>query len=192
MTSILLGRCRSGRRWFWVAQEIDGSKSHEEWSCLYGWEDTKERAVDAARAVAKQLGATDDNQRCWERVARQRLKEINKAKRPQPAASNDKPTEYLFSHVGYISDQDGSAYSWTLAFPIIKKTPTRIYYDRRGQEWPHREGGRCSQISWGDDDVGLIDRREIEAHGFACKRGRYRGDDHELYLQPDPDWRTTG
>jgi hypothetical protein len=189
-----IGRCRSGRRWFWVAERSEHYRPYEQWPRLHGWEDTKEQAEAAARAAAKELGARDDDHghlHCWEYVGRARLKDINKAKRGARFPTNGQPTEYLFSVVGYTSDQTGETHSWVLAFPIVRKTAARIYYDKRGKQWPHREGGHTSLHCHDGDEVGFVDRHEIEANGFASKRGRYSRDDDTLYLQPQSDWHVT-
>ena len=179
------GCCRSGRRWFWVIEEDCRYKPYEEWPHQCGWEDTKEQALATVRKVIESINGRNLSGP-WAYAASNRLKQINKAKRggTPRMANNGEPIEYLFSRVGYTSDQNSTYRSWVLAFPVVRKTAARIYYDKRGREWPHREDGYKSSC-WHDDEIGFVDREEIETKGYARKRGRhFTADDYELHLTP--------
>jgi hypothetical protein len=63
---IASGRCKSGRRWFWIAAQVYGVEAHkcDDPVCIYGgpheygWEDTEEVALKAMSEAAVRLNAT--------------------------------------------------------------------------------------------------------------------------------------
>ncbi|MER6351240.1 hypothetical protein ABT186_05160 [Streptomyces sp. NPDC001634] len=154
---IFWGRCRSGRRWFWVAREIDGDDAH-------GWASTPDEASRQANAAAVQLAAGRyANVRVLHGVAAEKLKKLNAAKRqektPKPKRPQPKVTPPA-EPIGYLYAVELGRYdlddvTWipgkVVSFPITKKTAKRVYYLRpRGPfEW----------------QPGYVDRQELERHG---------------------------
>lgn len=154
---IFWGRCRSGRRWFWTANEYDGEQIH-------GWADTPNDASSQANAAALKLAAGRyANIHVLHGTATQQLKKLNVAKRiakaPKSARTGAVPPP---NPVGYLYGIKPGCYAldditWipgeVVQFPITKKTAKRIYYQRpRGSfEW----------------ESGYVDRQELEAHGSA-------------------------
>lgn len=158
---IFWGRCRSGRRWFWTANEYDGEQIH-------GWADTPDDASRQANAAALRLAAGRyANINVLHSVAAEKLKKINAAKRaakptrgPRGHASPQSPP----NPVGYLYAVEPGRYrlddeTWIPAkvvrFPITKKTPKRIYYLRP----------RFLYLPGPDWQPGYIDRQELEQHG---------------------------
>lgn len=154
---IMWGRCRSGRRWFWTAQEFDGGDAH-------GWADSPDEASRQANAAATRLAAGRyANVRVLHQIATQKLKALNEAKRstakpktkrtrtgPVPPAE---PVGYLYAiEPGrYALDDQTWIPGGIVQFPITKKTARRIYYlrPRYRSEW----------------EPGYVDRQELERTG---------------------------
>ena len=77
---IWYGRCRSGRRWFWAAEEHTGAGDSEK---AHGLEDTEDAANAAARAAVEHLAdGAPAVAYLRHKVATRTLKDINAAKRP--------------------------------------------------------------------------------------------------------------
>jgi hypothetical protein len=105
------------------------------------------------------------------------LKEINRAKwkeRPAADGSNAKVAEYLYGHTmsGEISD------GHPVRFRITKKTKKRIFYLRQKEEIDvhgnpviYPENIRSSDYF--DDQIGFVDRQELEETGEVHNRGRH-------------------
>lgn len=151
---IFWGRCRSGRRWFWTANECDGEQIH-------GWADTPNDASRQANAAALQLAAGRyANIRVLHGVATEQLKKLNakrtakaaKAKPPRATPPTD-PIGYLYTIKLGRYDLDDQTWipGRVISLPITKKTAKRIYYLRpRGPfEW----------------EPGYVDRQELERLG---------------------------
>jgi hypothetical protein len=180
---IFFGRCRSGRRWFWAAQLFEDCDE-----ALYGWTDTEDEALTAARAAVERLTAGQDAVACLtQSTATYQLKEVNKAKRTarltaRPSSAKDSKTiEYLYGHTrgGEVSE------GHPVRFRITKKTAKRIFYlqwgeviDTSGEPVPGYEEMR----SWMKDKVGFVDRQELETKGEVYNYGRHWCDsDFHLY-----------
>jgi hypothetical protein len=168
---VVFGRCRSGRRWFWVAIDLDYYyKEQKDHLRLYGWEDREEAASAAARAAAEglanQLGSVAKVGRAG--YAAVVLKELNAEKRRQrPAAttSDSKTIEYLYGESYYEGFH-------LHEFRVTKKTTKRIYYIRR-------------QYQGRDPEIGFVDRQELEAKGEVRNRGvHWSSNDSVLYSAP--------
>ena len=86
------GRCNSGRRWFWTAylwsQRRPGGSGFYDPEYLFGWEDTEQQAMQAARdAVIKLANGDKALAEYRARIATEKLKELNAAKRAARVAS---------------------------------------------------------------------------------------------------------
>jgi hypothetical protein len=161
---IMLGRCRSGRRWFWATTEIDGATEH-------GWEDTQPAALAAAQGAADRMAGSEDVHRCVRHGhAAYRLREINAARRgqrPAPQTADVAPVEYLYG-IGHGGDDVPAA---VVSFRIIKRTPRRVYYIR--DERPGVSG------------TGYVDRQALEEHGEVRNAGvDWWSPDFRLYTAP--------
>ena len=158
---IFWGRCRSGRRWFWTANEYGGDQ-------LHGWADTPDDASRQANAAVVQLAAGRyANIRVLHGVATDKLKKLNAAKRaakpPRTKTTRGTATPPP-DPIGYLYAVEPGRYelddvTWidgkVVRFPITKKTPRRIYYLRP----------RFLYMPGPDWQPGYIDRQELEAHG---------------------------
>lgn len=199
MTGVYIarGRCRSGKRWFWFAAEVDYGWRHEcDWpACHYGgphqqgWEDTEDGAIQAMRAAVIALGGADPGRTTGRPTwAAGDLKLINAAKRrnrPPSAETSGAPVDYLFGAwwSPWVDDYTGEHDRRVIPFRITRKTPKRIYYIRT-------EAGRSGE----DPETGYISRAEFEAdtrqppeHGWT--RGEAAGEirtsrhgDHDYHL----------
>jgi hypothetical protein len=94
------GRTRSGRRWFWAAEECGYINGTEPWR--YGWADTEADAIAAARAAVEELAGGDRHTvgGPYAYVATRRLKDVNRARRAARPASKVKGgafVEYLYA-----------------------------------------------------------------------------------------------
>jgi hypothetical protein len=90
------GRCRSGKRWFWSAH-IMMEPDH-----AHGWADSEAQAITEARTAVQQFADRRTEKICAflsHGVAYDRLKELNKAKHPEPAAPDTATVEYLYAIV---------------------------------------------------------------------------------------------
>jgi hypothetical protein len=169
--TITWGRCRSGRRWFWTAHVLGGDQR------LDGRADSLDEANRQGHLAALQLSAGQyANIRVKHDTARQRLREINAAKRKtRTAVTSDTTTaEYLYG-THDIEDERGYLVTKVIPFRITKKTPKRIYYVRRE--------GPC-----GDIRLGYVDRIELETKGEVRNyaAGGWWAADFHLYAAP-PD-----
>lgn len=156
---ILWGRCRSGRRWFWTANEHDGEQIH-------GWADTPDEASRQANAATVQLAAGRyANVRVLHGIAAEKLKKLNAAQRNAKPPKSSRtgavpppdPTGYLYAvEPGrYALDDTTWIPGKVVQFPITKKTARRIYYLRP----------RFLYMPGPDWEPGYIDRQELERHG---------------------------
>ena len=177
-TLAYFGRCRSGARWFWAASTLTFSDENKE---AFGWTDSEEETIAAAMAAIRvfrdglplRAAMVHDH-------ASYKLKEINRGKRaarPASDATDAHVTEYLFAG-GY-------------AFPIVKKTAKRVYYKRKKLEWlpeigaPDISESNIWDVTFGDNDIGFVDRLELEAKGEVYNHGRHwSAADFHLHLKP--------
>jgi hypothetical protein len=155
--SLLFGRCRSGKRWFWFASLGIPSEARE-----HGREATEELALQAARAACVRMA---DGQAASARtshdLARHYLKQLNadkRAQRPAPDTTDARLTEYLFAEHRY--DPDFGPIEWSIrAFPIVRKTKKRIYYKLNWLKWlPEIDAPVISETSFKDfnDDISVL------------------------------------
>jgi hypothetical protein len=156
---IFWGRCRSGRRWFWTANEHDGEQIH-------GWADTPDEAARQANAATVQLAAGRyANVRVLHGVATEQLRQLNAAKRSAKAPKSARtgtvpppdPTGYLYAVEPGRYELDDVTWipGKVVQFPITKTTARRIYYLRP----------RFLYMSGPDWESGYVDRQELERHG---------------------------
>jgi hypothetical protein len=168
---VYFGRVRSGKRWFWAAVEVLG----KEMEC-WGWADSEDIAIAAARGAAVEIATSDmirTHASLRNEVARDKLKELNKAKRaarPAPKTKGSAQVEYL-----YGLSLNGNP----IRFQITKKTRQRIYYSRGG-EWLNADGTLSGQRV-PDERTGFVDRIEFEANGTITNRGRTWQPDWPLF-----------
>lgn len=172
------GRCRSGKRWFWVIHTYtigSGESAYEQ-----GTTETEEEAAGAVIATIVRLA-------CGEPVmayvshnhARWRLKELNEAKqraRPPSDATDTKVVEYLYGYDGH-----------PVRFRITKKTSKRVFYRRSQQQIdqhdePVEDFGRLHE-----DEVGYVDRQKLEADDEIRSR-RYWSADYHLFTSFEGMW----
>jgi hypothetical protein len=168
MTYVTFGRCRSGRRWFWVAAEWGFPDSHscDDPVCAYGgrheygWEDTEELALKAAGEAVARLGGelAARGPRGDAGAASDALKRINAARRrtrpPKPGATAAAPVEYLYVpcvHTPY-DESPAETRRRVQEVPIARKPAKRIYYDISNR-WDQDEGTVT---------LGFISREELE------------------------------
>jgi hypothetical protein len=170
-TLLWYGRCRSGRRWFWAAEEVTG---HHGPPSAHGWEDSDDAALRAARAAVGQLaGGRAGTAYLRHGVASRRLKDINTAKRaqqPPPETAGAAAVEYLYGTLHYWPDDGlGTEVREVVPFRITRKTSRRVYYVR------HEYGP-------GDVETGYVDRVVLERDGRVWRRSAgWWADDSELY-----------
>ncbi|MFI6123242.1 hypothetical protein ACIBCU_26275 [Streptomyces sp. NPDC051064] len=157
---IIWGRCRSGKRWFWTANEYDGGETH-------GWADTMTEASQLANAAALQLAAGRyANIHVLHGVATDKLKKLNAAKKatrpPRSARTGAEPPP---NPVGYLYGIEPGRWdlndrTWIdgqiVNFPITKKTARRVYYQR--------PRGPITHNIW---EPGYVDRQELERLGHV-------------------------
>jgi hypothetical protein len=189
---IWFGRCRSGRRWFWTARRLfDDPES------LYGWVNTEDEALIAARAAVERLAAGQDAVAgLTQGLATDQLKEVNRAKRAarltaRPSSAKDsRAVEYLFAD-GTRYDDWGKTHCPIYAFPIVKKTAKRIYYKHKNLEWlseidaPDISESNMGDFTFDDHDIGFVNRQELEAKGEVYNHGRHwSADDFHLLAKP--------
>lgn len=200
MSYIVHGRCKSGKRWFWIAAELDYADHHKcaDPVCVYGgphaygWEDTEDAALKAMSDAVTSFGGEAFNSRAG--VAADALKRINAAKRrarpAKPDASGTAPVEYLYEPWSW-SDDYGETHKGINEIPIVKKTAKRIYYDKSDSR----------DLSEGVVTLGFISREEFETDtrcrdlcprdipaGLVCAP-HSRGFPHCVHFG---DWRTQG
>lgn len=92
---ITRGRCRSGKRWFWVAAELYADVPHkcDDPACVYGgpheygWEDTEEAALASMRAAVVRLGGEADPVD-WRGL---RIAGLGREALPQPSSGSTRP-----------------------------------------------------------------------------------------------------
>lgn len=150
MTYVGYGRCKSGKRWFWVAEawNYDGITCEcGEPGCPgfpheHGWEGTEEQAVRAMSEAVARLGGEFRTRGCYPGNAPGRagqaanaLKRINAARKAARPAKGEEtrgaPVEYLYAPNFHYDDMDGQR-RWVSEIPVAKKTPRRIYFDNSG------------------------------------------------------------
>ncbi|WP_300610606.1 hypothetical protein [Trebonia sp.] len=161
---IAADRCKSGKRWFWVAAQVDRGHQCDDPVCVYGgphlcgWEDTEDAALAAMRAAMVRLGGQPGPRTGTAGTAAASLKRINAARRrtrpPKPGAASAAPVEYLYIPCTCTPYDDYLAETrrWVEAVPVVRKTARRLYYDTRRHE---------------EDDprLGYIDRQVLERDG---------------------------
>ena len=194
------GRCRSGRRWFWAAVEVNFAV--DDYQPEHGWEDTEDEARAAARVAVERLAGGRPGVAFFSAgFATDELKRVNaerRRNRPDPGTSDAKPVEYLYGHNTWDCDTEGridrcpchdlprrEAWQFHLVpFRVTKKTVKRIYYVRRE---PHRVG---QVFSTDELAIGFVDRRKLEADGEVRNRGVHWSQvDSHLYATTDPpEW----
>jgi hypothetical protein len=161
------GRCRSGKRWFWAAQQ---HRVHGDGVSDHGWAATDDQALaDARAAVIRMTGDNTAFATLHHGLATSALKSINAEKRkerPPSEATDAKPIEYLYGETW-----DEEMVHSVVAFQVTKKTAKRIYYIRR-ERIP------------GDVEIGFVDRQKLEAKGDVYRAGRWWDTDARLYLEP--------
>ena len=175
---IYFGRCRSGQRWFWATHEF--WKGPEE--TLYGWTNTEDEALAAARIAVERLAAGRDAVACLtQSTATHQLKEVNKAKRTarltaRPSSAKDsKSAEYLYG--SWYDNEDCEHYFYR--FRITRKTAKRIFYLRQEEridasgEPVVNEYPNIRSTSDRDNQVGFVDRQELETKGEVYNHGRH-------------------
>jgi hypothetical protein len=163
---LLYGRCRSGRRWFWVATTVRAwvaGRVDE-----YGREDTEELALASMGEAVERLGGKPGG-RGRPRWATEALKRVNAEKRrakPAPETTDAIAAEYLYGTHSHFADDGWNTWNRGIhAFQITKKTPRRIYYSRER-----------------DDEIGYVDRAVLEHDGEVVNRGRHwSADDFHSY-----------
>ena len=166
---IYWGRCRSGRRWFWAAYDLDHIDTPR-----HGWCDTEADAVAAAQtAVTELAGGEPARVHMRHDSARHALQDINAERRkarPSNGSTDAGAVEYLY-RISTYEDADGFLVDKVMPLRITKKTPKRIYYlrdERRGR-------------------IGYVDRQELESIGEAY---HHQGTaSFRIYAQP-PDLST--
>jgi hypothetical protein len=164
--SVVYGRCRSGKRWFWIAAEwLTDRHRCDDPVCVYGglheygWEDTEDLALEAISAAAARRGYAGACGRGSAGMASDALKRINAARRkarpPKQGATEAAPVEYLYVPCVHIPYDDYLAETrrWVQEVPVVKKTAKRIYYDV-SNSWDRHEGTVT---------LGFIGREEFEA-----------------------------
>lgn len=161
------GQCKSGTRWFWAAAD------------QHGRADTKEEALRAARAAVRKIASgplapPHTVAGLSTAFASRRLKEISAEKRKARNPSGGQAAaavEYLYGTIHtWLDDGWNTEIREVVPFRITKKTPKRIYYTREGA------------IPWADaDDIGYIDRQDLESDGVAYQRSRRNQRDYRLY-----------
>jgi hypothetical protein len=199
--SIQVGRCRSGRRWFWTAYRTDWDDSD---GCeqVYGWEDTEEMARERMTEAAVRFGAEVDGvlpghhvHEPWgerrERWARPRpecliyervsyatdaLKRINAEKRrsrPAPDTADAGAVEYLYANTPWWNE-DGPA---EFHRPITEITEFRIT-----KKTPKRVYYVVSEPNGKEPQIGFVDRETLERDGEVYNLGRHWCmDDYHLF-----------
>lgn len=169
------GRCRSGKRWFWVIVSL--RYDIEDLDQTYGWADTEDQAFADARAAVVTLAdgapAVAD---LTHGVATRTLKEVNAAKRKaRPSNGDTDPGRIEYLYGKWWDNEDCK--SRLVTFRITKKTPRRVYYAR---EWPFT-------FADGEPHIGYVDRQKLEADGEVRNRGVHWSEpDRYLYAEP-PD-----
>lgn len=174
---LLVGRCRSGNRWFWTVREysleVDDIRTD-------GRADTEADAVDAiAAAVVRHLNGRAARLSRAAQHATSRLKDISKAKRaeriaakPASTDTNAAPVEYLHSLSWWESDDWSRPGEWDRkTYRITRKTAKRVYYRKDGYY----------------NDEGFVDRQVLERDGKVELRFEYTLQNHRtLYVEPPP------
>jgi hypothetical protein len=193
------GRCRSGRRWFWMARDWPRTIGTEDCLdvCEYGWADTEDAAMAAAMAAVREFQAPGSlMMACLKHdYASRKLKELNEASRrarPAPDTSEAHAVEYLYARGHCWGDGPcgceeltGTA-RWNYhlqKFQILKKTKQRIFYSRKPLPFEEEDN---SSINMTDYGTAFIDRQTIEQEGkiWSHKSGGWWKADCRLYLKP--------
>jgi hypothetical protein len=92
------GRCKSGKRWFWIAAEMWADHKCDDPVCVYGgphecgWEDTEELAIKAMSEAIVRLGGQPCSGHGNVGTAADALKRLNAAKRAARPPSKGKNT----------------------------------------------------------------------------------------------------
>lgn len=140
MSYVIHGRCRSGRRWFWIAAEVryreeDGGHRCDDPVCVYGgphecgWADTEDVALKAMGNAVARLGGEvhpgchRGNAPGRARDAASALKRINAAKRaarPPSGETGTAPVEYLYEPWSWYDDSS-ETHKGVSEIPIVKK-----------------------------------------------------------------------
>jgi hypothetical protein len=159
---IMYGRCRTGKRWFWFAADMDyyydrgGSRE-------YGRTDTEDEALAAARdAVDRIADGRAYHAHYSAGTASRALKELNAEKRAAKT-SDDTGTgtvEHMYVPCRFVSEASYEPTErWIVEVPIVKKTAKRIYYDKATLDNRRYDGDPVT--------LGFIDRAAFERDGKA-------------------------
>lgn len=133
---VMIGRCRSGRRWFWKVSDISlASRQHLQtnvWENIeeHGFVDSEEEAWASIRdAVIRLADGKPAVAVTVHGVASDGLKKLNtdkRAARPAPDTSDAHAVEYLYEvHLGC---------SLSKRYRIIRKTRERIFFMHPGED----------------------------------------------------------
>jgi hypothetical protein len=171
------GRCRSGKKWFWLANA--GLGRH----LKHGFADDEDTAIAAAMLAVREFHVLGGLMLAFMRHdgARDTLKEINQAKRATRQAANSKsrPVEYLYG--GQWDSMDDRPVFYR--FPITRRTARRVYYLRDGEEIDAQgepiPDGIIKVIGRGE--VGYVDRGKLEAEGQVYSASKPWRPDWTLY-----------
>jgi hypothetical protein len=172
------GRCRSGRRWFWIVHEWRamvrrGEPQEADYS--QGWEDSEQLAEAAVRAaITSRANGQPASATLHHAIAADRLKELNKVKRAQrpPSDSTDSnPVEYLYGHTMGGEETAGCP----VRFRITKRTAKRIFYVRKKEYIDLHGEPRHSDfpniIDLDEETIGFVNRQKLEADGEVYNHG---------------------
>lgn len=173
-----VGRCRSGKRWFWTVRDYRyGRRERAEIDIqIHGVADTEAEALDAiGSALLRHLDGDPARVLCSAGTASDRLKEINEAQRAERVAAKPRsedtsaaPVEYLHSLDLRSSDAYWVPDEWRRrTYRITRKTKNRVYYEK--------DFGRGE---------GFVDRAALERDGKVDLRHEYVGQaGRTLYLR---------
>jgi hypothetical protein len=151
--SIIYGRCRSGRRWFWRAYALDYERGYPS---AHGWANTETEALADVRAAFDSLaGGRTVKPVMSHNTARHELQRLNTEKRraKPPSDARDTPVvEYLYWWLG-------------TRYQIIKRTKRRVYYLKKGEDIDEfGEPHPCFPgiVNLSDPGVGFFDLQKLE------------------------------
>ena len=184
------GRCRSGKRWFWVVSSLRWDVSDEE---HYGYADSEAAATSAATAklyeVARAQGIAITAHFNAGRAQRtlQELNKVKRASRPAPDTTETKIAEYLYGWSTWFSDIDSTQHASFKRFRITKKTAKRVFYLRDGERIDEHgepiDYGGIRDLTYSDDETGFVDRQKLEQDGRVHNYARHwTARDYELFI----------
>jgi hypothetical protein len=174
---ICLGRCRSGRRWFWRTVNFTRSCREpdlESETAEQGFVDSEEQAwTDMLAAAVRLAEGRPASVVVTQDTASHGLKKLNKAKRaarPPPDTEDARLVEYLYGR-------------WGGKHRILKRTKTRVYYNQiEENNWEASHEPR----------VGFIERAQLELPDDVEHWHDHKGRERHRYLflrpPPPPEW----